>query len=95
MTPCVARINPADAAVTGWVLLEGLDGRTRPHNAAAGRRMDVLNGIAYDAQRQRLFVTGKWWARLYEIRVVPLPADQQAEALARASTVCHPRAHPV
>eukprot|EP00892_Ulva_mutabilis_P000703 jgi/Ulvmu1/10633/UM066_0012.1 len=95
MTPCIARIDPADAAVTGWVLLEGLAERTRPHNAAAGRRMDVLNGIAYDTARDRLFVTGKWWARMYEIRVVPLPAAEQAAARERALTLCHAHAHPV
>ena len=32
---------------------------------------NVLNGIAYDAQRDRLFVTGKYWPRLYEIDLVP------------------------
>lgn len=31
--------------------------------------MDVLNGIAYDAAGDRLFVTGKWWPRLFEIRL--------------------------
>jgi glutaminyl-peptide cyclotransferase len=30
---------------------------------------DVLNGIAYDAARDRLFVTGKHWSRLFEIRI--------------------------
>jgi glutaminyl-peptide cyclotransferase len=32
---------------------------------------DVLNGIAYDAQRDRLFVTGKNWPKLFEIRLKP------------------------
>ena len=32
---------------------------------------DVLNGIAYDANGDRLFVTGKNWPRLYQIRVIP------------------------
>lgn len=95
MTPCIARIDPADASVTGWILMEGLDRRTRPHNAAARARMDVLNGIAYDAARRRVFVTGKWWARVYEVRVVPLPADEQAAALDRTSRLCHPQAYPV
>ena len=41
----------------------------------AGGRDNVLNGIAYDAAGDRLFVTGKNWARLYEIDLVPaLPA---------------------
>jgi glutamine cyclotransferase len=40
----------------------------------SGYRLDseaVLNGIAYDAARNRLFVTGKLWPRLFEIEVVP------------------------
>lgn len=39
-------------------------------NAKWGRPIDVLNGIAYDKARKRLFVTGKLWPRLYEIRLV-------------------------
>ena len=35
------------------------------------RNVDVLNGIAYDAAQNRLFVTGKLWPKLFEIRVVP------------------------
>ena len=34
---------------------------------------DVLNGIAYDAAGDRLFVTGKWWPKLFEIKLVPRP----------------------
>ena len=33
--------------------------------------VDVLNGIAYDSARDRLFVTGKLWPKLFEIKVVP------------------------
>jgi glutamine cyclotransferase len=35
-----------------------------------GHTVDVLNGIAYDAKADRLFVTGKWWPRLFEIKPV-------------------------
>jgi glutamine cyclotransferase len=35
-----------------------------------GHKVDVLNGIAYDAKADRLFVTGKWWPRLFEIKLV-------------------------
>ncbi|MGH9722668.1 MAG: glutaminyl-peptide cyclotransferase [Bryobacteraceae bacterium] len=59
----LARINPATGAVAGWVELDGvLDGV--PHG-----RVDVMNGIAYDAKGDRLFVTGKWWPKLFEIKV--------------------------
>jgi glutamine cyclotransferase len=34
-------------------------------------RVDVLNGIAYDAAGKRLFVTGKWWPKLFEIQITP------------------------
>jgi glutaminyl-peptide cyclotransferase len=53
--------------VTGVVNLTGL---MKPEERVAG--MDaVLNGIAYDAQHDRLFVTGKNWPKMFEIRVLP------------------------
>ena len=65
MTDYVARINPATGKVTGWINLSGLlSSRERIST-------DVLNGIAYDAARDRLFVTGKLWPRLFEIKLVP------------------------
>jgi glutamine cyclotransferase len=59
----VARIDPASGKITGWVDLSGL--LTPAERATA----DVLNGIAYDAAGDRLFVTGKWWPKLFEIRL--------------------------
>ena len=62
-TDRIARISLQTGRVTGWIDLTGiLDARD-----AAGT--DVLNGIAYDAARDRLFVTGKLWSRLFEIRI--------------------------
>jgi glutamine cyclotransferase len=61
----VLRIDPATGEVTGWVDLSGL---LTPQERAAA---DVLNGIAYDAVRGRLLVTGKLWPKLFEIRLVP------------------------
>jgi glutaminyl-peptide cyclotransferase len=63
MTDRIAMIDPASGAVTGWINLAGL----MPRGSTSGDA--VLNGIAYDAQRKRLFVTGKLWPRLFEIRV--------------------------
>jgi glutaminyl-peptide cyclotransferase len=62
-TDYLARIAP-DGRVTGWVDLRGL---LTPSERA---NTDVLNGIAYDAAHDRLFVTGKLWPKLFEIRLV-------------------------
>lgn len=62
----IARIDPASGRVTGWIDLKGLTPA-----AAPGHPIDVLNGIAWDAAGKRLFVTGKLWPRLFEIRLVP------------------------
>ena len=63
MTDNVARIDPASGKVTGWIDLRNL--LTPSERASA----EVLNGIAYDAAGDRLFVTGKWWPKLFEIRL--------------------------
>jgi glutamine cyclotransferase len=63
----IARIDPASGQVTGWVDLAGL-----VIEAAPGGEDNVLNGIAYDAAGDRIFVTGKRWRHLYEIRLLPL-----------------------
>jgi glutaminyl-peptide cyclotransferase len=63
LTDRIAIISPDTGRVAAWVDLTGIRGPAR----TAGD--DVLNGIAYDAAGNRLFVTGKYWPRLYEIRV--------------------------
>jgi len=63
-TDCIAHIDLATGAVLGWVDLGELWTGQRLHPMD-----DVLNGIAYDAPRDRLFVTGKRWPHLYEIRL--------------------------
>ena len=62
-TDRIARIAPETGSVLGWIDLSGL---LSPPSAAT----DVLNGIAYDAARDRLFVTGKLWPKLFEIKLV-------------------------
>lgn len=62
----VARISPADGRVLGWIDLAGLlsaEDRAEP--------VDVLNGIAYDVLGDRLFVTGKLWPKLFQIKIIP------------------------
>jgi glutamine cyclotransferase len=64
-TDRIARIAPDTGQVLGWIDLSGL-------LSAEDRRtpVDVLNGIAYDAEHDRLFVTGKLWPKLFEIKLV-------------------------
>ena len=60
----LAMIDPESGRITGWIDLTGL------LPASERSRVDVLNGIAYDAEGDRLFVTGKWWPHVYQIEVV-------------------------
>ena len=66
LTSRIARIDPASGKVVGWIDLAGLV--PNPEQLADPAN-DVLNGIAYDARHDRLFVTGKCWPKLYEIRL--------------------------
>jgi glutaminyl-peptide cyclotransferase len=63
-TDRIARINPGTGKVIGWIDLTGI---LRPADRTG--ETDVLNGIAYDASRDRLFVTGKLWPKLFEIKL--------------------------
>ncbi len=62
----IARISPQTGKVLGWIDLTGIIPSVELQSNDA-----VLNGIAYDALHDRLFVTGKLWPRLFEIKVVP------------------------
>jgi glutaminyl-peptide cyclotransferase len=66
LTDRIARISPADGAVLGWIDLTGIIPKTDRANSDA-----VLNGIAYDAAGDRLFVTGKLWPTIFEIKLAP------------------------
>ena len=61
----IARISPRDGHVIGWIDLTVLLPASQMVDAES-----VLNGIAYDAQHDRLFVTGKQWPTIFEIRLV-------------------------
>lgn len=61
----IARISPATGQVLGWIDLTGL--LPAPEHSTAEA---VLNGIAYDSVHDRLFVTGKLWPRIFEIKVL-------------------------
>jgi glutaminyl-peptide cyclotransferase len=60
----IARVDPADGRVVGWIDLSGL---LKPGEASDEEA--VLNGIAYDEAGDRLFVTGKLWPKLFEIKL--------------------------
>jgi glutamine cyclotransferase len=64
-TDRIAIIDPATGAVTAWIDLTGL---LPPEDRTP--TTDVLNGIAYDAAGGRLFVTGKYWPKLFEIELI-------------------------
>jgi len=66
-TNWVVRIDPGSGRVVGLINLSGL---LKPSDIVEGQT-DVLNGIAYDAKGDRLFVTGKNWPKLFEIRLRP------------------------
>jgi glutamine cyclotransferase len=61
-TDYIARIDPSNGRVTGWIDVRGM----LPHQNDGNT---VPNGIAYDAAHDRLFVTGKNWAKLFEIKL--------------------------
>lgn len=64
-TDRIAIIQPESGRVVGWIDLSGL---LSPQDRSA--KVDVLNGIAYDAQGDRLFVTGKYWPKLFQIQLI-------------------------
>jgi len=70
-TNWILRIDPHDGHVAGAINMAGL---LAPSDIVSGQT-DVLNGIAYDAKHDRLFVTGKNWPKLFEIRVRALPSS--------------------
>jgi len=69
-TDDLVRIDPETGEVLGWIDLNGILPKEAHTDAT-----DVLNGIAYDPVDDRLFVTGKRWQYLYEIRLVTITED--------------------
>src|SRR3546814_1956412 len=69
LTSQIARIDPETGRVKGWIDLSPLVATEGMEDGDA-----VLNGIAYDAKNDRLFVTGKNWPHLYEIEIERLLA---------------------
>ncbi len=67
MSDYIARIDPASGRVTGWI-----DARRLRHEKGNGTRAGALNGIAFDPDTKRIFLTGKRWSKLYEVQFVPV-----------------------
>jgi glutamine cyclotransferase len=65
LTNTIAIINPDTGQVKAWINLKGLPDENNSNPNA------VLNGIAYDQQTNRLFVAGKDWPNLYQIKLIP------------------------
>ncbi|MBI4748076.1 MAG: glutaminyl-peptide cyclotransferase [Acidobacteria bacterium] len=65
LTDQIVRIDPETGKILGMIDLKNL---LTPQERASS---DVLNGIAYDTRKKRLFVTGKFWPKLFEIKLIP------------------------
>jgi glutaminyl-peptide cyclotransferase len=73
----IARIDPATGKLLGWIDLQGISPDDQPKSGDPDddKAENTLNGIAYDAAADRIFVTGKNWKKLYEIKVKPKEAS--------------------
>jgi glutamine cyclotransferase len=72
----IARIDPNSGKLLGWIDLAGISPGDQPDASSIDdpehpKAENTLNGIAYDAEKDRIFVTGKNWKKLYEIKVKP------------------------
>lgn len=66
----IARINPVSGKVVGWIDITGI------LNSADNPNVDVANGIAYDAEHDRLFITGKYWPKVFEIKLLKIQGSR-------------------
>lgn len=73
----IAVIDPADGRILAWLDLSALAQRIE-RGADWDANDNVLNGIAYDAGRDRFYVTGKRWPAMYELRIAKLPEPRGA-----------------
>jgi len=64
-TELIYIIDPNNGKVKGILDLEGIF-----DDSKYNRRIDVLNGIAYDKNTDRYYITGKWWPKLFEIQLI-------------------------
>jgi len=70
----IVRFDPASGKILGWIDLAGISPDDQPKDTSdeyGPKAENTLNGIAYDAEKDRIFVTGKNWKHLYEIKLTP------------------------
>lgn len=67
----IARIEPATGKLLGWINLAGIspEDQAQSNDPSDPKAENTLNGIAYDREKDRIFVTGKYWKNLYEIKL--------------------------
>ena len=82
-TDLIARIDPASGKVKGFVDVSALGPPTPSED-------EVPNGIAYDSAGKRIFVTGKMWPQLYEVKLADGQANGSAQDAAAALMRCQP-----
>ena len=70
-TDLIARIDAATGVVRSWINLSGLRRSVGAHHFEW-----MLNGLAFDDRSKGLFVTGKNWPKLFEVRVGAVPASR-------------------
>ncbi|HKJ78483.1 MAG TPA: glutaminyl-peptide cyclotransferase [Prolixibacteraceae bacterium] len=66
-TDLLVEIEPETGKVISEINLSGIVNMFRKPN----EKIDYLNGIAWDAEKNRMFVTGKWWPQIFQIELVP------------------------
>jgi glutamine cyclotransferase len=72
-TDLIAIISPESGEVFAWVDLSDI---LENVHIKANQPIDVLNGIAYDSLNERLFVTGKWWPVVFQIKITEKPENE-------------------
>jgi glutaminyl-peptide cyclotransferase len=80
-TDLIARIDPTTGRVVGWIDVGNL--LTAAQRQDVARRGGVANGIAFDSVRNRLFVTGKFWPRLFEVDAASIHGSPAARSRSR------------
>jgi glutamine cyclotransferase len=63
-TNSIVQIDPKDGRIIAWIDMTGILPESERTNA------DVLNGIAYDAAKKKLYITGKLWPKVYEVELI-------------------------